>query len=233
MSRGATFPGKPGRGSATDCLGHFWKADLGHFSQAPKALALVPFFAGLLGVVMALFPPKENERAKRNWYIVGFIILGLAGFGLTFIQSIRAQSSQEAGERDRNTLTNNVEYLKGQLVALTSMVGPEARADSRRIAVALENISPSVRKLEPTEQRLSSRQVSLRQRATVIAGKILGCVSEGAAKIEPAGPRNEDIMRQPRGQPKAAQGCCFGVHAKTRNPYFRYWERVEAPVPIR
>ena len=30
------FLAKPGRGSATDCLGHFWKADLGHFSQAPK-----------------------------------------------------------------------------------------------------------------------------------------------------------------------------------------------------
>ena len=32
------FLAKPGRGSATDCLGHFWKADLGHFSQAPKHL---------------------------------------------------------------------------------------------------------------------------------------------------------------------------------------------------
>ena len=33
----ATFSGQPGRGSATDCLGHFWKANLGHFSQAPKS----------------------------------------------------------------------------------------------------------------------------------------------------------------------------------------------------
>src|SRR5713101_1863893 len=36
ISRDATFLGHPGRGSATGCLGHFWKADLGHFSQAPK-----------------------------------------------------------------------------------------------------------------------------------------------------------------------------------------------------
>src|SRR5260370_429688 len=35
----ATSPGQArrGRGSATDCLGHFWQADLGHFSRAPKA----------------------------------------------------------------------------------------------------------------------------------------------------------------------------------------------------
>jgi hypothetical protein len=38
ISRDATFLGHPGRGSATGCLGHFWKADLGHFSQAPKRL---------------------------------------------------------------------------------------------------------------------------------------------------------------------------------------------------
>jgi len=36
---GATSQASPVRGSATDCLGHFWKADLGHFSQAPKFLA--------------------------------------------------------------------------------------------------------------------------------------------------------------------------------------------------
>ena len=26
-----------GRASATDCLGHSWQADLGHFSRAPKS----------------------------------------------------------------------------------------------------------------------------------------------------------------------------------------------------
>ena len=36
FSPGTTSPSQPDRGSATDCLGHFWKADLGHFSQAPK-----------------------------------------------------------------------------------------------------------------------------------------------------------------------------------------------------
>ena len=33
-------PHPPDAGSAAqlqDCLGHFWKATLGHFSQAPKA----------------------------------------------------------------------------------------------------------------------------------------------------------------------------------------------------
>src|ERR1035437_3523668 len=29
-------PPPRGRGSATDGLGHFWQADLGHFSRAPK-----------------------------------------------------------------------------------------------------------------------------------------------------------------------------------------------------
>ena len=33
---GHHFAQQPRRHSATDCLGHFRKADLGHFSQAPK-----------------------------------------------------------------------------------------------------------------------------------------------------------------------------------------------------
>src|SRR2546426_12070168 len=35
-SCGHHFPSQPGRGSATDCLGHSRKADLVNFSQAPK-----------------------------------------------------------------------------------------------------------------------------------------------------------------------------------------------------
>src|SRR6266699_3993758 len=40
----ATSPGQArrGRGSATDCLGHFWQADLGHFSRAPKNNGTAP-----------------------------------------------------------------------------------------------------------------------------------------------------------------------------------------------
>src|SRR5216684_3307296 len=34
------FPSQPGRGSATDCLGHSRKADLVNFSQAPKVQAI-------------------------------------------------------------------------------------------------------------------------------------------------------------------------------------------------
>ena len=43
----ATSPGQArrGRGSATDCLGHFWQADLGHFSRAPK---LPPYLIELI-----------------------------------------------------------------------------------------------------------------------------------------------------------------------------------------
>src|SRR2546425_5120053 len=37
-SCGHHFPSQPGRGSATDCLGHSRKADLVNFSQAPKTL---------------------------------------------------------------------------------------------------------------------------------------------------------------------------------------------------
>src|SRR2546426_8274134 len=37
-SCGHHFPSQPGRGSATDCLGHSRKADLVNFSQAPKNL---------------------------------------------------------------------------------------------------------------------------------------------------------------------------------------------------
>src|SRR5436309_7273070 len=36
-SCGHHFPSQPGRGSATDCLGHSRKADLVNFSQAPKS----------------------------------------------------------------------------------------------------------------------------------------------------------------------------------------------------
>src|SRR5205809_7961579 len=35
-SCGHHFPSQPGRGSATDCLGHSRKADLVNFSHAPK-----------------------------------------------------------------------------------------------------------------------------------------------------------------------------------------------------
>src|SRR6266566_8000876 len=37
-SCGHHFPSQPGRGSATDCLGHSRKADLVNFSQASKVL---------------------------------------------------------------------------------------------------------------------------------------------------------------------------------------------------
>ena len=36
ISPGATFPASRVMCSVTDCLGHFWKADLGHFSQPLK-----------------------------------------------------------------------------------------------------------------------------------------------------------------------------------------------------
>jgi len=35
-SRGAPLPSQSDRGSATDCLGHSWKAQMGQFSRAPK-----------------------------------------------------------------------------------------------------------------------------------------------------------------------------------------------------
>src|SRR5438876_10190758 len=40
-SCGHHFPSQPGRGSATDCLGHSRKADLVNFSQAPKVVSAV------------------------------------------------------------------------------------------------------------------------------------------------------------------------------------------------
>ena len=41
------------RGSATDCPGHFWQADLGHSSQAPKHWVLQPYPYGSKELLMA------------------------------------------------------------------------------------------------------------------------------------------------------------------------------------
>jgi hypothetical protein len=40
LSPGAPLPGHPGPGSVTDCLGHFWKADPGHFFPSAEGRRL-------------------------------------------------------------------------------------------------------------------------------------------------------------------------------------------------
>src|SRR5207244_10498520 len=66
-SCGHHFPSQPGRGSATDCLGHSRKADLVNFSQAPKLTAV----AGLSWAPIGAFLLATS--LVPNW------LLGLVG----------------------------------------------------------------------------------------------------------------------------------------------------------
>src|SRR6266700_2456269 len=84
----ATSPGQArrGRGSATDCLGHFWQADLGHFSRAPKLIDCLLKETDrkihVLGVVRVKLAPECLKVEIEGLLDVG-ISLGetLVGFG--------------------------------------------------------------------------------------------------------------------------------------------------------
>src|SRR2546427_9550075 len=65
-SCGHHFPSQPGRGSATDCLGHSRKADLVNFSQAPKPESQPPPTATLEGGLK-----RAVEAAKLGAIVQG------------------------------------------------------------------------------------------------------------------------------------------------------------------
>src|SRR5207247_11021534 len=67
-SCGHHFPSQPGRGSATDCLGHSRKADLVNFSQAPKRPRCAGRCADVLGTGNGLsnWCPSPGWRARSE-----------------------------------------------------------------------------------------------------------------------------------------------------------------------
>src|SRR5260370_18718845 len=65
-SCGHHFPSQPGRGSATDCLGHSRKADLVNFSQAPKRRLAAAFQAVRLTTKMACRSFDDESRNSKR-----------------------------------------------------------------------------------------------------------------------------------------------------------------------
>jgi hypothetical protein len=65
ISRVATLSGQPGRGSATDRLGHFWKAEAGQFWRAPKDTGLKEFKIVLHGVDFGDFSDIASDAFQN------------------------------------------------------------------------------------------------------------------------------------------------------------------------
>src|SRR6266404_8357487 len=65
-SCGHHFPSQPGRGSATDCLGHSRKADLVNFSQAPR-----PVFGALavIDIGSSCIPAHQTSLFVVEWVV--------------------------------------------------------------------------------------------------------------------------------------------------------------------
>ncbi len=133
------------------------------------ALATVALMSTGLGVLMALKPPVS--KFARYTYVAAFLALGATGIVLTFLQSARAQDAQTRSQQEQSRLLGKVD-------ALSTLVGPATREDSRRIAESLAKILEA----DPADQQTSSRSTpavpSLKRRALTVAAEILTCLAE-------------------------------------------------------